>query len=193
MFYPASQNYSASQYYVLTFEKIKSEGNDFRNAKWGDSKESIMKKEGKQDTANNKDIYLFSDFVAGKSCDVAYIFTNNKLSMAKYIFKPDHTNKNDYIKDYRELVSLLSEKYGETSYDAPEWHNTLYKDNYEDYGFAVSLGHLSYNAGWIGQTTDIMVVLYGENYNINLVVQYVSKKYEQSMEKEQRKEKLKDL
>ncbi len=193
MFYSASHNHSASQFYILTFEKNKSEGNDFRVAKWGESKESIMKKEGKADVANNKDIYLFSDFVAGKSCDVAYIFTNNKLSMAKYIFKPDHTNKNDYIKDYRELVSLLSEKYGETSYDAPEWHNTLYKDNYEDYGFAVSLGHLSYSAGWVGQTTDIMIVLYGENYNINLVVQYISKKFEQSMEKEQRNEKIKDL
>ena len=152
-----------------------------------------MKKEDKANVANSEDLYLFSDFVAGKSCDVVYIFTNNKLSMAKYIFKTNHTNKNDYIRDYRELVSLLGEKYGETSYDDIEWHNSLYKDSNEDYGFAVSLGHLTYSSGWNGHTTDIMVTLYGENYNINMVVQYISKKYEQSMEKEQNKEKLKDL
>lgn len=185
--------FSTSQIYVLTIEKNKAEGNDFRVAKWGESKESIMRKEGKRDKANIAEIYLFDDFVAGMDCDVAYIFTDNKLCMAKYYFKPKHTNKNDYIKDFRDLVTLMKEKYGETSYDAPEWHNTLYKGDYNEYGFAVSLGHLSYSAGWLGQTSDIMVVLYGENYEINLMVQYVSEKYKQAMRKQQRKDKVKNL
>ena len=50
--------FSTSQIYVLTIEKNKAEGNDFRVAKWGESKESVMRKEGKRDKANIAEIYL---------------------------------------------------------------------------------------------------------------------------------------
>lgn len=104
--------FSDSHLYSLSVKGVKDNGNDFRVAKWGESKASIMKKEGKEDVANMDKIYLFSDVVAGYNCDVAYIFTNDKLTMAKYFFHPSHTNKNEYIYDYKKLVNLMTEKYG---------------------------------------------------------------------------------
>lgn len=185
--------FSDRQYYSLSVEGIKNKGNDFRVAKWGDSKAVVMKKEGKTNLSPIDNIYYFSDFVAGISCDVAYIFTNDKLSMAKYLFNPTHSNKNDFIKDYQDLVNLMTDKYGKPGYNTTEWSNFLYKDDPDDYGFAVSLGHLLYIAGWYGQTTEITVALYGENYKISLIIEYISKKYKEIREKTYIQNKTKDL
>lgn len=180
-------------FYSLVVKGVQDKGNDFRIAKWGDSKKAIMSKEGKEDISTVDRIYLFPDYVAGIKCDVAYIFTNDKLSMAKYMFNPTHTNKNDYIADYRKLVELMTEKYGKPKYDAPEWKNSLYKNDNEEYGFAISLGHLAYSAGWFGETTKITVALYGENHKITLMIQYVSEKYKDLKDKQDIQEKIKDL
>jgi hypothetical protein len=177
--------FSDMDLYSLSVKGIRDKGEDFRVARWGDSKESIMQKEDKADLTNDKDIYLFSDNVAGFQCNVAYLFTDDKLTMAKYLFKNSHTNKNNFIEDYKDLVELMIEKYGEPSYNSPEWRNSLYKNKPEDYGFAISLGHLSYNAGWSNEKTDITVALYGGNYEITLMIQYVSKKYEQLRDRQE--------
>ena len=179
--------------YSLSVKGIEAKSTDFRIAKCGESKSSIMQKEGKLDKANMDRLYLFSDVVAGLDCDVAYIFTDDKLTMAKYVFQVTHTNKNEYITDFNNLVNLMTEKYGKPGYNAPEWRNSLYKNKPEDYGFAISLGHLSYNAGWLGEITDITVALYGENYKISLIIQYLSKKYEAMKDKLDTQSKIKDL
>lgn len=186
---------SDSHIYSLTVKGTENKETDFRIAKWGDSKKVIMQKEGKTNLSTNDNLYLFSDIVAGISCDVAYIFTNDKLTMAKYLFNPTHSNKNDFIKDFRELVNLMTEKYGKPDYNVPKWRNSLYKDDPDEYGFAVSLGHLSYSAGWLGlgETTGITVALYGENYKISFIIQYVSKKYDGLREKSYIQNKIKDL
>ena len=69
----------------------------------------------------------------------------------------------------------------------------IYKNDIDDYGFAVSLGHLSYSAGWFGNLTDISVYLQGENYEISLIIQYVSKKFEHKRKEASIKNKTKDL
>jgi len=186
--------FSSSQIYSLTAKGISSPGgNDFRVAKWGDSKESIIQKEGKPNDAIDDRLYMFSDFVAGMSCDVVYIFTNNILTMSKYIFKDTHTNKNEYITDFRKMVSLMTEKYGEPDYNKPTWSNSLYKDEPDEYGFAVSLGHLIYSAGWLGNKTNILVLLSGENYKQSLIIQYKSLKFQDLKSNEDKQKIIKDL
>lgn len=182
-----------SYLYSLIVKGIPPKENDFRVAKWGESKSSVMKKENKADQAGIDKLYLFNDYVAGRECEVAYIFTDDQLSMAKYIFHPSHTNKNDFINDYEELVNLLTQKYGSPRYNAPEWHNSLYQKDYDQYGFAVSLGHLSYSAGWFGDLTDVTVALFGENYKISLIIQYTSNKYKEKKERNDIQTKIKDL
>lgn len=185
--------FSDNYYYTLRVKGIDEKENDFRIAKWGDSKASIIKKEGKIDKANIDDIYLFSDVVGGLNCDVAYIFTDDKLSMAKYVFHPSHTNKNEFISDFKSLVGLMTEKYGKPDYNTPRWKKNLYKSNPDEYGFAISLGHLVYNAGWLNEKTNITVALHGENYEIRLMIQYVSKKYEAIKKKRDIQRKTKNL
>ena len=173
---------SDSQFYSITIKGVDNSTPDFRVAHWGDSKESIVEKEGKSDLSPDAKLYMFSDNVAGFPCMVGYIFEDNQLVMARYLFKEEHTNKNDYIYDFNKLVNLLSKKYGEPDWNSPEWKNRLYQDDPSDYGFAVSLGHLVYSAGWLKDKTEISVFLTGENYDITFILQYVSTKYKQLRE-----------
>lgn len=167
---------------------MKDTGFDFRKFKWGDSKEKIISIEKKPNLITGvNQLYMFNDNIASMNCQVAFIFTNNKLSMGKYIFSPVHTNENNCIEDYDRIVALLSEKYGIPESNTSKWNNSLYINDKEKYGFAVSLGYLTYNAEWETEITDIKTALYGENYKTTLLIQYKSKKYEQQQDQIQKK------
>ena len=72
------------------------------------------------------------------------------------------------------MKEILTKKYGKPIEDKQYWKKDLYKNDYQDWGFAISLGHLSYFATWQTNTTDIFLGLYGDNYKINLGVEYES-------------------
>jgi hypothetical protein len=179
-----------SQFYSISIKGLDNSSPDFRVARWGESKEVIMAKEGKTDLSPDEDLYMFTDNVAGFSCMVGYFFVDNKLVRSRYLFQQKHTNKNDYIYDFKDLVELMSQKYGKPDWNSPEWKNRLYQDDPSEYGFAVSLGHLVYSAGWLTDKTDISVLLTGENYDISFLVQYSSTKYKQLREENQKKRSL---
>ncbi len=122
-----------------------------------------------------------------------YIFAYDKLVRAKYIVNKKHTNKNAYLSDYFDLVSALTKKYGKPWSDKDFWDDDLYKDKPDDWGMAVSAGHLSKYAEWKMQRTTILACLKGDNFEIDLGIEYSSKKLDQlesKAEKELEKGKL---
>ena len=158
---------------------------DFRAHKWGDPMSSIKEKEkGHSVILENDIIYSFKDNVAGMDCQVVCVFTDDKLSMAKYIFLHKHSDLNEYIADYNKLVHLMEDKYGKPDYNEPYWKNTLFKDDKDKYGLAIGAGHLSYESKWDNNKTEIMAVICGDNYKVKLFIQYVSKQYDLNREKQ---------
>ena len=177
-------------------EEIDDVDKDFRVAMWGDSLQLIEKREGETNLAQGQDIYAFFGNVASLPCTILYAFTDNKLTMGKYIFNVDHSNKNDYIYDYEELVDLLKSKYGKPAHGGKNnavWFNDLYKDDFSDWGMAISCGHLAYDATWETPDTEILCQLSGDNYQINLVIQYVSKNLSKLREEGSKKNKMRGL
>lgn len=167
---------------------------DFRDSNWGDTLAQVKAAEKQEDLYPNSDqLYAFSTQVAGKPCTVAFIFSDNKLVMAKYVIKEDHTNRNDYIADYKDLVTLLTSKYGKPDYDSQTWKDDLYKDDVKHYGMAVSSGHLTYDAGWENPSTKLVTALHGDNFKVEHLVQYTSKKYEAMMHKNRQASRAKGL
>jgi len=164
-------------YFVFLF------GNDFRKADWGMSIEEVKKTEETEILKETNDVLVYETTLAGYQALVAYIFAGNKLTRAKYSFIEDHSNKNDYISDYSNLKTLLTKKYGNPYEDETFWKNDLYRDDYSDWGFAISLGHLFYYAKWDSESTDIVAILQGENYQIETIIEYTSKDLENQEEK----------
>ena len=177
----------------ITAKQHDNEKTDIRVAKWGDSKKDIINKEGKDNLSTNPDVYMFEDKIAGFPCIVGYVFVDDKLTMLKYILTQKHSNSNDFIDDYNKLVDLLSKKYGEPYFNMPTWKNTLFKNEPSSYGLAISAGHLEYNAAWDLPKEKIDVFLDGENYDINFVIQYVSKQYQNAKKEKQEKDALEML
>ena len=62
------------------------------------------------------------------------------------------------------------------------WDNDLYKDDREEWGFAVSLGHLTYVTLWLLNRTEVFLSLSGDNYDINLNLTYNSRTLKDGLE-----------
>lgn len=142
------------------------------------------------------DIYAFSGTVASLPCTVLYGFTDDKLTIGKYIFNIEHSNQNDYIYDYEELVDLLTSKYGKPTHGGKNnavWFDDLFRDDYSDWGRAISYGHLAYDTSWETPDTEILCQLSGDNYEIKLVIQYVGKNFSQIREAASKKDKMRGL
>lgn len=143
----------------------------FRNNVWGDSLSFVKSKEEFNLVQAESDLLVYEGRVAGMDMLLGYIFTQNKLTTGKYILLEDHSNTNDYISDYERLKDLLIQKYGEPIEDEEYWKNDLYQDDYSQWGFAISLGHLIYYSTFENEMSEITLMLSGENYEINLQIE----------------------
>jgi len=118
--------------------------------------------------------------VLGKNIYLVYFFVDNKLVRARYTLAEEHTNKDDFISDYKEFQNILIKKYGKPAKDNIYWRNNLYKKDQSNWGTAISMGHLSYFSNWDTQDTEIICFLNGDNFNVKCGVEYSSKKLKQS-------------
>jgi len=150
-------------------------GQDFRKTTWGMTKAQVKQTETGKILKETDDILAYRAELAGYESFVIYIFADDKLTRAKYSIIEEHSNKNDYISDYNAIKELLTKKYGSPKEDETVWKNDLYKDDYSQWGFAVSLGHLMYYSSWENDRTSIFFLLNGENYEIKTVIEYTSK------------------
>jgi hypothetical protein len=166
---------------------------DFRNVFWGQPKADIIKSEKNSNITfvdSNKNVIIYDGKIAGLSTKIAYIFVQNKLVRAKYVFEESHTNDNDYIADYDNIKGILIEKYSNPTEDTHYWKNDLYRDDFTQWGFAVSLGHTSYFTDWETEKSSILLSLLGDNYKIRHEVQYSSKELGELEKQENKKKEL---
>jgi hypothetical protein len=160
---------------VITINNSDIAEKNFRKSAWGMSVEQVKATETSKPKFEDSKLLVYSDSVSGLSVDVAYIFVNNKLIRTKYVVSEKHSNKTDYIDDYKKLKTSLSNKYSKPVSDKQYWKNDLYKSDSSEWGMAVSIGHLSYFCSWENANSSILLYLTGDNYVINLGIEYSSK------------------
>ena len=167
---------------------------DFRNVAWGASQEEVKVSENIKPLAEDKESILFKVQLAGKGVTLVYNFlSQHGLYSSGYLFDEKHTNQNDFIDDYDEIKSLLIKKYGPPILERVVWLNDLFKDDPKDYGMAVSIGHLKYVSTWKVEQTNISLGLVGDNYKINMLLNYKSERLNKLVEEAQELKKLKDF
>jgi hypothetical protein len=153
---------------------------DFRNSNWGDSPEKVRQSETTAIfRAKSDDAILYFANLARFDTSLGYVFAGNKLVRSNYVIKEKHSNTNEYISDYEELKGLLIKKYGEPAEDEIFWFNNLYKGDNENYGLAVSIGHLAYFAKWDVENTEIAILLNGDNYKISCMIEYTGVEFKE--------------
>ena len=135
---------------LISQEKVQK--NDFRNSKWGTKKDKVLSTEkNKPLEAEPLDQYfvvIYTGEVAGLKAYYRYSFLDDVLVKGGYALKEKHTNKNEYIEDYIKLKEVLTRKYGSPIKSDIRWYSNLYKKRLQDYGLAVSIGHLAFISEW---------------------------------------------
>jgi hypothetical protein len=101
---------------------------NFREASWGMSKEEVIKIEGEEpidkvDDPAGLDVIGYEGKAGNLECFFIYAFAEDKLVQGKYMFKPEHSNKNLFIVDFENVKSSLTEKYGKPINDLTVWNN----------------------------------------------------------------------
>lgn len=71
--------------------------------------------------------------------------------------------------------------------------DNLYKDDPSNWGIAVGSGRLSYFTEWQTPETKITLALSGDNFKVNFVLRYGSKRHEGLVDAKDKKRKVKDL
>lgn len=175
----AEQNQESKTVSKEENENSEVENPDFRNCKWGMSKEEVKKYETDIDiTEENEEKIKAIVEVDNTDFLAEYYFNNDKLEQVTMLSMEEHSNENLFIDDYTNFQELISKKYGEPNQDKKIWSNDLYKDNSEDWGFAISLGDLAMISQWFTDTTEIGLTLSGDNYEIIFGIIYRDINYE---------------
>ncbi len=120
----------------------------------------------------------YEDIVAGLRCRLIYIFIHDQLVRAKYSVEERHVNKNLYLDDFNTLSSALARKYGKPAGENTLWSDELYKNDSSQWGVAVAGGHMSKYTTYDLPATRITASLTGDNFEVSVEVEYVSKALE---------------
>ncbi len=148
---------------------------DFRKTRWGMSRDQVKATETGRIEKDDAAMLVYSDVVSGIDAYVVYFFTYDKLTRTQYAFKRAHANENEYLGDFQNIKMTLSHTYGSPRVDKQFWNNELYRDDHKRWGFAISIGHLSFITQWTNESTDITLMLTGKKYAINFLIDYESK------------------
>ncbi len=165
----------------------------FRQTYWGMSRDEVKASEDVKVAQEGDNIIAYQGTVSNLDTLIAYHFVSNKLVRSGYVILEKHSNENDYLRDYFVMKDALSDKYGPPAVDETKWNNTLYSGDREKFGFAVMIGHLRLWANWETEATKIFLLLAGDNYKINLRLDYSSIALRPMIEAESKKESLSEF
>lgn len=155
---------------------------DFRNVKWGMTKEDVKRNESLKLAFDGGDYLRFSGNILNSTSSITYFFEKNKLVKAAVVFEQEHLTPNLYVDDFNSYKKSLTTKYGKPMKDVEKWHDDTFKEKPEDKGLAIAAEQLSCITMWITNSTRIGLFMSGEKYKINIAIFYDDKKYAENKE-----------
>ena len=115
-------------------------------------------------------------------CIATYRFTNNMLTLGKYIFTTINTD--NCVRNYQQLSDLLTTKYGNPISKEKKSIAEDYEQEVLSEGQLISMGKLRLETIWDTPTTFLGILLYGEEYQPILIIEYYSKLHQEELEKD---------
>lgn len=151
---------------------------DVRKLIWGMTREKVKETEGvhQYESDKTKDGFDYIYYIGkanGLECILAFYFVDNKLFRVRYLFTEKHSTKNLYVDDFVNVESTLEDKYGKATIEK-SWTDDLYKDNFNDWGMALAIGHLTMYTSRNLEKTEIYHEVSGDNYDISHTLSFKS-------------------
>jgi hypothetical protein len=107
-----------------------------------------------------------------RECLVGFYFEEGRLVGAKYSFVEQRDNKNQNIVDYKKIKELMIQRFGRPEVDNIAWKDASHKDDIEEWGNAIGMGHLKYSAKWRTRQAEVLLQLAGADEEISLELTY---------------------
>jgi len=148
---------------------------DFRKTNWGMDKKTVKLTEPDDPSSEEDSAMIYSRKVAGMNALIGYIFAQDKLVRAKYMFHQDHDDLNAYITDQDNIKKALAKRYGKPAKERTVWTNELYKKIPSQWGIALGEGYVTFISVWETAKTEISLTLKGEKGKTDLWLEYKSK------------------
>ncbi|MGD9652954.1 MAG: hypothetical protein AB7I96_04900 [Candidatus Dadabacteria bacterium] len=155
------------------------DGYDFRKTRWGMSVAQVKASETNNlltQSSNNiyDEVLVYNTKAYSFQATLAYFFINNRLESGSYLFKVSHSNKTTVIVDYGDIKNNLIKTYGDPKKSETIWKDDLYKDDLNNLGLAISLGHVEIRNLWETPTTEIFLSLFGHEGEVLFALSYES-------------------
>ena len=158
---------------IISMER---ENADVRNAKWGDSIETVKKYETAELLGEDTGVLLYYDTILSSEANIIYHFSEDYgLYEVMYGFDTYHTNDSYYITNYDKYKESLTEKYGTPSSDEI-LNNREVPDIFEPID-AIAFGYTLYRTRWALEKSDIMLGMSGDNYEISTLIAFRANDY----------------
>jgi hypothetical protein len=177
------------------------QASDFRQSNWGMTRAQVLATEAAKPSeireSSGELIVRYDALKLGAlPCRVIYIFAQDKLVRAKYVFDAEHNDPNDFIRDFRAIAPLLRGKYGQPVSERAFWSDDALQDEPKSYleqdrasatdilpsdklaGPSIAAGHLKLYTRWRGDRTKISHGLTGgsggEDSHITHQIEFLS-------------------
>lgn len=146
---------------------------DVRGVRWGMTEAEVIASEGR-DPDERRDGWIYYSLTAvNMPAVMGYHFDGDgRLRHAVYRFVPRQLSNGLWFDDYRRLVKLMTEKYGEPTAEDTVWLRELYRYDPDSWAFAVSIGDLRLHHWWESERTYMALVLRGDSYAMDLRLEY---------------------
>ncbi len=169
----------------------------FRSTTWGMTQSQVRAAEKASPAAvraANGEIFLeYTPVMLGAlSGRMIYVFAQNQLVRARFLSAAEHSDHNEFIRDFQFIEAELKERYGKPLQDRTVWTDDSTQDEPKPYleqdratatgilpsdrniGLAVLLGHLKLYTQRTQGPTEIWHTLYAEDRAITHQVEYQS-------------------
>lgn len=147
----------------------------FRRTRWGYSPAEVQSSEACELVKASEDGLIYKDRLSKFPCLIAYFFARGHLVRAKYNLLAEHPLANEYIADFEFLLGILQKKYGPPADSQKHWTDERYKADEEAWGRAVLLGHLVLYDCWLTDSTEVSLMLRGDDHRVFLEIEYSSR------------------
>lgn len=161
--------------------ETKREDADFRNAKWGEDRDTVKKYETEITLIESDEKLAGETVVGGYDSYAAYLFDDDKFYEGFYTFPLKFSNAGQYIPVYNDLKEMLIKKYGEPYEDEIISLKDQKMIDMAGPADALEYGYVVYRARWETETTDIMLGMMAERYEVGLLISYTDKNYEEDI------------
>lgn len=168
---------------------------DFREAVWGMTQAQVIATEpnrppGTSESGGEIVLRYGASKLGALNGRPIYIFAKDKLVRAKFAVEEEHSDKNEFIRDFHEVESLLQDRYGKPKDERAIWEDDSTQDETKNYldqdratassilpsdrlvGLAVALGHLRLYTIRESGRTKVLHVLAGADHQITHQIEY---------------------